>query len=321
MLWITMEMKSRLRATAPIRSIFVHKRTTVSHVTTESNNSNLPMRHKCWLCCNSSHWPDQCTKFAALNIDERHKTARENHMCFSCLKKAGRDHKAVNCSRRKQCSEVGNGVRCNGFRHHLLHKEKSNSAGLGVAITSNDREATLPVISANISNSKGFFKRGNVLLDSGAQISSIRQGTAEALGLNGQDVAVTITKVDGEEETLKTKKYTVTVSLVNESRQYSVKAIRIPVISDYIRAVNTARLPEMFGLQTDKFRRGNGHVDLLIGTDYAFMHSGEMNQVDHLMARQSLLGWVIFGARPGETSGAIPILHVKYPLPVDLAAF
>ena len=321
MLWMTVEMKSRMRATAPIRSVFVHKRTTVSHVTTENNNNNMPMRHKCWLCCNSSHWPDQCTKFAALNVDDRHKTVKENHVCFSCLKKAGRDHKAANCSRRKQCSKVENGVRCNGFHHHLLHKEKSNSAGVGVAITSNNKEAILPVISTNISNSKGFFKRGNVLLDSGAQISLIRQETAEALGLNGQDVAVTITKVGGEEETLKTKKYTVTVSPINESRQYSVKAIGIPVISDNITAVNTSRLPEMFGLQTDKFRRGNGPVDLLIGIDYAFMHSGETKQVDHLMARHSPLGWVIFGARPGETSGATPILHVKYATPVDLAAF
>ena len=77
----------------------------------------------------------------------------------------------------------------------------------------------------------------------------------------------------------------------------------------------------MFGLQTDKFRRGNGPVDLLLGIDYAFMHSGETKQVDHLMARQSPLGRVIFGARPRETSGDTPILHVKYATPVDLAAF
>ena len=123
-------------------------------------------------------------------------------MCFSCLKKAGRDHKAENCSRHQQCSKVENGVRCNGLHHHLLQKEKSYPAGVGVAVAAYDRKSILPFISANMSNSKGFFKRGNVLLDSGAQISLIRQETAEAIVLNGQDVAVTITKVDGEEETL-----------------------------------------------------------------------------------------------------------------------
>ena len=202
---------------------------------------------------------------------------------FSCLKKAGRDHKAENCSRHQQCSKVENGVRCNGFHHHLLQKEKSYPAGVGVAVAAYDRKSILPIISANMSNSKGFFKRGNVLLDSGAQISLIRQETAEAIVLNGQDVAVTITKVDGEDETLETKKFTVTVSPINDSRHYFVKAIGIPVISDDIRAVNTARLPEIFGQQADKFRRGSSPVDLLISIDYAFMHSGETKQVDHLM--------------------------------------
>ena len=320
MLWMTVEMKSRMRATAPIRSTFVHKRT-VTHVTSESSNRNILTRHKCWLCSNSSHWPDQCIKFAGLNVNDRQKVARENHVCFSCLKKAGRDHKAANCSRRKQCPVVKNGIRCNSFHHHLLHKEENGTVGVGVAIASDDGEAILPVITVNISNSRGFFKRGNVLLDSGAQISLIRQETAEKLGLKGQDVSVNITKVGGEEETLKTKKYTVTVSQVNDQKQYSVKAIGIPIISDGIKSVNTSRLQEIFGLQAEKVRRGNGPVDLLIGIDYAFMHSGKTRQAGHLMARQSPLGWVFFGARPGETCEVTSILHVKYTEPVDLAAF
>ena len=187
MLWMTVEMKSCMCAPGPIRSTFVHKRT-VTHVTSESSNHNILTRHKCWLCSNSSHWPDQCIKFAGLNVNDHHKVARENHVCFSCLKKAGRDHKAANCSRRKQCPAIKNGKRCNGFHHHLLHKEENGTV--------------------NISNSRGFFKRGNVLLDSGAQISLIHQETAEKLGLKGQDVSVNIRKVGGEEETLKTKNLT-----------------------------------------------------------------------------------------------------------------
>ena len=111
-LWMTVEMKSRMRATASIRSTFVHK-CTVTHVTSESSNRNILTRHKCWLCSNSSHWPDQGIKFAGLNVNDRHKVARENHVCFSCLKKAGRDHKAANFSCCKQCPVVKNCIRCN----------------------------------------------------------------------------------------------------------------------------------------------------------------------------------------------------------------
>ena len=46
---------------------------------------------------------------------------------------------------------------------------------------------------------------GNVLLDSGAQISLIRLETAESPGLEGKNVSITITKIGGEEEEMITK--------------------------------------------------------------------------------------------------------------------
>ena len=58
----------------------------------------------------------------------------------------------------------------------------------------------LPVISANICGPNGLYKRGNVLFDSGAQISLIRSETARNLGLKGRDISVNITKVGGEQE-------------------------------------------------------------------------------------------------------------------------
>ena len=48
-------------------------------------------------------------------------------------------------------------------------------------------------------------KQGNILLDSGAQISLIRNETAVSLGLKGKNTSITITKVGGDEETIATK--------------------------------------------------------------------------------------------------------------------
>ena len=316
--WMTVEMKSRMRATAPIRATAIQRRL-VHHVSTDSSSRNLPTRHKCWICLNSAHWPDQCQKFALLSIDDRYRIAKENRVCFSCLKKAGKDHKASNCSRRQQCPKLDNGIQCTSFHHQLLHKTKPVQIGIATAI--DESEAVLPIISANLSNSSGFFKRANVLLDSGAQISLIRQDTAATLGLQGQNVTVSITKIGGEEETIKTKRYTVAISSVDGNRQYSVKAIGIPVISDDIKSINTSSCSELFGLQGQKFHRGRGHVDLLIGIDHAHMHSGETKQANHLVARHSPLGWVIFGSRPGKKLDAMHILHVKYAVPVDLTDF
>ena len=135
-----------------------------------------------------------------------------------------------------------------------------------------------------------------MLLDSGAQVSLIRQGTAETLGLKGKDVSITITKVGGEDETIKTKEYNVQLTCIDNNKRFTVKAIGIHGISDEIPAVKTSHLPEVFGVPNTRFRRGKGHVDLLIGIDHVHMHAGETRQVDHLLARKSPLGWVDNGS-------------------------
>lgn len=84
--WMTIEMKSRMRATAPVRS--GSNRRQVNTVYGEAEVGGK-IRHKCWFCSNSNHWPDQCERFAAKSVDDRISAAKTNHACFSCLKKAG----------------------------------------------------------------------------------------------------------------------------------------------------------------------------------------------------------------------------------------
>ncbi|CAB4039112.1 uncharacterized protein LOC111319232 [Paramuricea clavata] len=180
----------------------------------------------------------------------------------------------------------------------------------------------LPVITANIFGPENIQKRGNVLFDSGAQINLIRQETADCLGLKGKDISVTITKVGGEEEEMRTKVYRVPVSTIDNSRKHSIKAIGIPCISDTIASINTTDITKYLGLVNEKIRRGKGPVDLLIGIDYAHLHTGEMKQADHVVARKSPLGRVLFGSKPGcTTSETTRLLHLSNKTSVDLAEF
>ena len=181
----------------------------------------------------------------------------------------------------------------------------------------------LPVIAANICGPNGSYKRGNVLPDSGAQISLIRSETADSLGLKGRDISVNIIKVGGEEESIHTKIYKVPVSGIGDPKKNSVRAIGIPCISEEVKSIQTGTIIEKLGLTKDQVvRRGKGHVDLLIGIDHAHMHTGQTKQADHLVARRSPLGWVIFGSTTGELSNTITtVLHVKYTAPVDLSDF
>ena len=316
--WMSVEMKSRMRATAPLRSSSTNQRT-VHHVRTDGDNDMRPTNYKCWLCKNSTHWPDQCPKFAALSIDDRLKTAKENHVCFSCLKRAGRDHRAANCTRRRQCTKVENGTQCNQFHHALLHK--SNAIRIAMASSAETHSALLPIITANIHGQDGVQKRGNVLFDTGAQVSLIKNETASTLGLKGKDTSVTITKVGGEEESMQTKVYRVPVESLDNGRRYSIKAIGIPSISEEVTTVRMSEITDLLGLKNEKLRRGKGEVDLLIGIDHAHMHTGESKQAGQLVARHTPLGWVVFGGSSGEVQETSRILHVKFEMPVDLTDF
>ena len=105
--WMSQEMKSRMRATVPVRSTSQRH---VNHYKAEGEMGTSQNNHKCWLCKNSTHWPDQCPKFAALGIDERLKMAKENHVHFSCVRRPGRDYRAAHCTQRQQCTIAENGA-------------------------------------------------------------------------------------------------------------------------------------------------------------------------------------------------------------------
>ena len=76
----------------------------------------------------------------------------------------------------------------------------------------------------------------------------------------------------------------------------------------------------IFGL--DLLNRGDGPVDLLIGVDHAKLHlgDGKMRQRGHLVARRTLLGWVVFGGKPGQSGAAVMNIQVVRN-PVDMQDF
>ncbi len=177
------------------------------------------------------------------------------------------------------------------------------------------------MLTCTIYGQNGFQKQGYTLLDSRAQVSLIREETATTLGLKGKDTSVTITKVGGEEETIKTKVYKVPVSSPDSTRMFSIKAIVIPCISEEGSAVQLKQIAKLLGLENERFRRGNGPVDLLIGVDHAQMHTGQTKQSEKLVARNTHLGWVVFGGSSGDEQVNGRVYHVRFAAPVEMSDF
>ena len=82
--WMNGEMKSRMRAAAPVRAQDKFRVNQVSGVGVT--------KAKCWICPSSDHWVDQCKKFISMSPNDRLKLVKDNHACHNCLKTAGRDH-------------------------------------------------------------------------------------------------------------------------------------------------------------------------------------------------------------------------------------
>ena len=71
-------------------------------------------------------------------------------------------------------------------------------------------------------------------MDSGAQVSLIRNAAAKDLKLKRKDASVIITKVGGEEEEIHTKLYKVPLPSLDDNSVHHITAIGIPSISDSV---------------------------------------------------------------------------------------
>ena len=307
------EMKSRMQGTALVRS--TTPRLGVHQVVKQEGS-----KFKSWICLSSDHWVDQCHTFTAISPIDRLKKVKENHACFSCLKRAGRAHRAANCSGRQLCTELVNSVPCHKNHHPLLHEANGNLIGM-LASAMKTKDAILPLVTAFVIGKDGKREEANILMNSGAQISLVRNDVAQRLRLDGKDVTITMTTIGGKEEELKTKMYEVMIRSKENNSLFSVNAIGIPCISDEVTEVEVEASKSYIGLAKNMLSRGSGKLDVLIGIDHANMHTGKIKQVGNLVARHSPLGWLVFSATQSNTAAVNKVLRVGVSVPVEMTEF
>jgi hypothetical protein len=177
-----------------------------------------------------------------------------------------------------------NNASCNKNHHPLLHSA-TNIIGM-LASTVKTKEALLPVVSAFVLGNNGKREEANILMDSGAQISLVRNDVAQRLKLKGKDISITMVTVGGQEEEIKTKLFTVPIRSMESNSVFTVNAIGIPCISNEITKVEVREMEKYFGLKGNTLNRGSGNLDVLIGIDHATMHIGEIKQIGNMVARR-----------------------------------
>nr|XP_054761134.1 uncharacterized protein LOC129267449 [Lytechinus pictus] len=323
--WMEMELKTRIRASAPVRdgrsSAQQRDRrssASVSNVVEDDKAKKKP-DFRCWLCKSSEHWVDQCKKVLEKSQQERFQLLKENRACFSCLKRAGKDHNMKTCKRRKRCTAMINGEQCSAFHHPLLQREMQPRTDIVSSVTGNS--GLLPVLTVKLVSSNGQMKLVNCLLDSGAQVSLIKNSVAEDQKLRSKCTTINLTKVGCVTEQIRTKLYRIKIQSLDDHRIFAVDAIGLDCINEDITEVNVGDLAERFNIRKELLHRNSGcAIDLLVGVDHAKMHTGETRQSGKLVARHSPLGWVIFGATNDQATMST-VLNVVLSNPIDLREF
>ncbi|XP_030846943.1 uncharacterized protein LOC105438616 [Strongylocentrotus purpuratus] len=288
--WMEIELKARLGSSAPVDA-------RASGAVNEISTTPARTEYQCWMCkSNDGHWTDQCKKFVSKSQEERVQLVKDNYACFSCLKKASQEHRMSTCNRKRRCTETIDG-------DQLV-------------------ESMLPILIGEAIGQDDVKKRCNVLLDSGSQISLVKQSFANDLQLQGKRTSISITKLGGAAEELETCMYKVPVkALGKKGKVHMVSAIGLPCINDDIAEVKIDAIAQQFTLKKKDLRRGSGPVDLLIGVDHNKFHGGETREGERYTARCYPLGWVVFGSSPNQIASSGRVFHVQLIKPVDMSSF
>lgn len=321
--WLEEEMSARMRSGAGIRKPSAVKHSV--HAVYERPNRNAvkpphnPTKEKpqCYVC-QSQHYIDECPRFKEMSVKERWKVVKDKHACFCCLKYS-KDHSAANCKKKRECGEATQDNTCKKFHHKLLHCEFGGGV---LSITQEQSTALLPVSVAVLKGKGDSKKQVNILYDTGAQVSMIRNGLAESMGLSGKPIKIYLTKVGGTEEELDTTIYKVTLCTKENVPIQAINAIGIPQISDEITEVNVDVMASKFSVPASELKRKSGPIDILVGINYPNLHVGETKVKDGLVLRKGPLGWVVFGVKEASSADEPKqVMHVRVANPVDITEF
>lgn len=144
-----------------------------------------------------------------------------------------------------------------------------------------------------IHGQNGLQKSSNALLDSGTQVSLIKINSSST-GTQRKGHLDYYYQCRRRRGNYQNQNLQGSSASADHTEKFSIKAVAIPCISEDVAPVQLKPIAELLGIKGERSQRGKGPVDLLIGIDHAQIHIGETKQSGKLVARNTLLGWVVF---------------------------
>jgi len=267
----------------------------------------------CVGCKKDGHYLLQCFDFTKKLTSGRDRrnflNKQEIKICRNCLKF---DHKTEKCESKNTCNC---GV---GGHHKLLHEDRGPRTSKPATKEEQDQEERMsypiralgngkPILQsclANVLGENGEKTLARIFLDPGSEITLIRRGFAQELGLQGKEVTLQMA-VAGGGVTNQSKEMEVTFQLQSLDKQYitpKIVATTAKTITRDLRPVDIAtdQYDHLKKIKfTEHFPRREVKVDILMGCDYyANLITGEVirGKPSEPVALATKLGYVLTGS-------------------------
>ena len=125
--------------------------------------------------------------------------------------------------------------------------------------------------------------KATVLWDGGATLSLITFRKTTELGLTGKEVDLSVTKVGGTTQVIKSYKYDVLIK-AQDGKLVDFIVYGIDKISTQLRNVDLAEVLKLFpNAKSEQLQRPAGEIDILIGFEYAGFHPTRKQSAGHLL--------------------------------------
>ena len=282
----TGQAETRLKPVKPVGRSFLA--TASSDQTSESTGAKVvPL--KCLLCEGTSHELNECKSFLSKSLSERKTFARENNLCFGCLR---RGHISKRCRKRKRCSI------CSKSHPTSLHGDTKSGENLqanptGSSATKDVYPVSQPSVSF-LSSSNACNKTSAIvpvylshkdrpdcerliyaMLDTQSDSTFILEDTCRALEITGPLVSLALSTMHASNRTIDSRMISdLTVRGINSSDKialpptFSMEAI--PANKAHIPSPEVARSwPHLMSIANDIMPFADCEIGILIGYNCA----------------------------------------------------
>ena len=254
-----------------------------------------PSASRCFRC-GENHRLTACPTFKRDGLKTKRRLVEEKNLCENCL---GGKHRASECRNKQTCPKES----CGKHHHILLHEDKEevmrnvyHNTGIGL-------RGFLGTTLVRTKNLAGEEVPLNILLDSGSNLTLMREGLIQMLGLRGVSEKVSInTAGGGRMSASKEVKLTVTSNLGEEIkiRAWAVSKVCDPLPrEDWNREkykwAHLAKLP---------LESTGGRIDILLGSDHVdsiVARELRVGKEYEPVAARTRFGWIVIG-RSGEAT-------------------